>query len=110
MLEIPSDGGQVGRETRRRLVEWWSREYCSSRMCLAVLDRGEPRHLMRIAVVVNCLHPGSLDDLTTLAVKLFSPIQHRAQDPRPMMSDHPFSPEVMGVSCLIIIARFASLI
>lgn len=35
-----SDGGPVGRETRRRLVEWWSHEYCASRMRLAVVGKG----------------------------------------------------------------------
>jgi insulysin len=36
-----SDGGFVGRETRRRLVEWWSKEYCSSRMRLCVVGKGK---------------------------------------------------------------------
>ena len=39
--ELEGDGGIVGRETRRRLVEWWSREYCASRMRLCVVGKGE---------------------------------------------------------------------
>lgn len=43
--EAEPDGGTVGRETRRRLVEWWSEEYCASRMNLCVIGRGTS-HLM----------------------------------------------------------------
>lgn len=39
--ELDADGGTVGRETRRRLVEWWSKEYCSSRMNLCVIGKGK---------------------------------------------------------------------
>lgn len=39
--ESEGDGGVVGRETRRRLVEWWSKEYCAGRMRLCVVGKGE---------------------------------------------------------------------
>jgi insulysin len=39
-LESGDDGGAIGRETRRRLVEWWSREYCAGRMRLCVVGKG----------------------------------------------------------------------
>jgi insulysin len=39
-LESSDDGGPIGRETRRRLVEWWSREYCAGRMRLCVVGKG----------------------------------------------------------------------
>ena len=39
-LESGDDGGPIGRETRRRLVEWWSREYCAGRMRLCVIGKG----------------------------------------------------------------------
>jgi hypothetical protein len=39
-LESSDDGGSIGRETRRRLVEWWSREYCAGRMRLCVIGKG----------------------------------------------------------------------
>ena len=39
-LESSDDGGPIGRETRRRLVEWWSKEYCAGRMRLCVIGRG----------------------------------------------------------------------
>ena len=39
-LESSDDGGPIGRETRRRLVEWWSREYCAGRMRLCVIGKG----------------------------------------------------------------------
>ena len=38
--ETDADGGTVGRETRRRLVEWWTKEYCASRMSLCVIGKG----------------------------------------------------------------------
>jgi insulysin len=38
--ETELDGGFVGRETRRRLVEWWRKEYCASRMRLCVIGKG----------------------------------------------------------------------
>lgn len=34
------DGGVAGRETRRRLVEWWEKQYCASRMKLVILGKG----------------------------------------------------------------------
>ena len=44
-LESSDDGGPIGRETRRRLVEWWGKEYCAGRMRLCVIGKG----------VVSCL-------------------------------------------------------
>lgn len=38
--ESEADGGTVGRETRRRLVEWWTKEYCATRMRLCVIGQG----------------------------------------------------------------------
>ena len=38
--ETDPDGGPVGRETRRRLLEWWTQEYCASRMRLCVIGKG----------------------------------------------------------------------
>lgn len=39
--ESEADGGAIGRETRRRLVEWWTKEYCASRMNLCIVGKGE---------------------------------------------------------------------
>jgi len=47
------DGGPVGRETRRRLIEWVEQQYCSGRMTLAILGRG----------TYNSLH-GNITSLT----------------------------------------------
>ncbi|KAG6833674.1 hypothetical protein H0H87_002870 [Tephrocybe sp. NHM501043] len=44
--EPEADGGAVGRETRRRLVEWWSREYCASRMRLCVIGKEHHRDII----------------------------------------------------------------
>lgn len=41
LSETEADGGAIGRETRRRLVEWWSKEYCASRMRLAIVGKGQ---------------------------------------------------------------------
>ncbi|KAF8798143.1 hypothetical protein BYT27DRAFT_7124234 [Phlegmacium glaucopus] len=70
--ESDADGGSVGRETRRRLVEWWTKEYCASRMRLCIVGKD------------------SLDDLTELATTLFSLIPNRGRDALPMINEHPF--------------------
>lgn len=44
--ENDADGGVIGRETRRRLVEWWSREYCVGRMRLCVVGKGTSPSLL----------------------------------------------------------------
>ncbi|KAL4067799.1 Metalloenzyme, LuxS/M16 peptidase-like protein [Scleroderma citrinum] len=76
--ESDADGGSIGRETRRRLMEWWSKEYCASRMKLCVIGRESPQHL------------------ANMVSKLFSPIPNRGQDPLPVIHDHPFGPNEMG--------------
>ncbi|KAJ3792301.1 Metalloenzyme, LuxS/M16 peptidase-like protein [Lentinula aff. detonsa] len=65
-------------EGKLRLVEWWNKEYCASRMHLAVLGKE------------------SLDELAELASKYFSPIPNRQADPLPMIYDHPFGPAQKG--------------
>ncbi|KAI0636675.1 insulin-degrading enzyme [Trametes polyzona] len=76
--ELEGDGGIVGRETRRRLVEWWSKEYCVGRMRLCVVGKE------------------SLDELSELTASLFSPILNRGREPLHMIEDHPFGPNEMG--------------
>jgi insulysin len=41
-LESSDDesGGAIGRETRRRLIEWWSKEYCAGHMRLCIFGKG----------------------------------------------------------------------
>ena len=34
------DGGPAGRETRRRLIEWWETHYCANLMRLVLVGRG----------------------------------------------------------------------
>lgn len=48
--EAEPDGGTVGRETRRRLVEWWGKEYCASRMNVCVIGRGASKWMSPSAV------------------------------------------------------------
>ncbi|KAF8637420.1 hypothetical protein AX17_002915 [Amanita inopinata Kibby_2008] len=81
--EAEPDGGPLGRETRRRLVEWWSREYCASRMHLCVIGKE------------------SLDELAELTSRLFSPVRNRGSDPLPMIYDHPFGPNEKGTLVLV---------
>ncbi|KAE9395045.1 insulin-degrading enzyme [Gymnopus androsaceus JB14] len=76
--EAEVDGGAIGQETRRRLVEWWTKEYCASRMHLVVLGKE------------------SLDELAKMASKFFSPIPNRQAEPLPMIYDHPFGPDEKG--------------
>jgi insulysin len=98
-LESSDDGGSVGRETRRRLVEWWGKEYCAGRMRLCIIGKG------LIWLWDPCLLPfsssptwvDSLDRLSDLAVNLFSPIPNRGQTPLPSIPDHPFGPDEKGV-------------
>ncbi|KAG8907980.1 Insulinase (Peptidase M16) [Tulasnella sp. 403] len=73
------DGGVAGRETRRRLVEWWEKHYCASRMKLVILGRE------------------SLDELTDMAVKSFSPVPDRHLPPLPLYDESPFGDEHQGV-------------
>lgn len=50
--ESDADGGMVGRETRRRLIEWWSKEYCASRMSLTMIGRGNAK-FPTIGVIIS---------------------------------------------------------
>lgn len=76
--EVEADGGAIGRETRRRLVEWWEKEYCASRMRVCVVGKE------------------SLDELSELVSTLFSPIANRGRDRMPTIPDHPFGPNEKG--------------
>ncbi|KAF8623490.1 hypothetical protein AX15_006273 [Amanita polypyramis BW_CC] len=76
--EADPDGGPVGRETRRRLVDWWEQEYCANRMRLCIIGK-EP-----------------LNELAELTSRLFSPIPNRGREPLPMIEDHPFGPNEKG--------------
>jgi insulysin len=40
-IELEGDGGPIGREIRRRLVEWWNKEYSANRMRLCVVGKGK---------------------------------------------------------------------
>ena len=94
--EMEGDGGIVGRETRRRLVEWWTKEYCAGRMRLCVIGKGRASNSIHTSII-NLLITESLDDLSVMVADLFSPIQNRSQEPLPMIPDHPFGPNEMGV-------------
>ncbi|KAN0077101.1 Metalloenzyme, LuxS/M16 peptidase-like protein [Tylopilus felleus] len=76
--EAEPDGGTVGRETRRRLVEWWGEEYCASRMNVCVIGRE------------------SLDELSDMVSRHFSPVLKRCEGQLPIINDHPFGPNEMG--------------
>ncbi|KAF8559745.1 hypothetical protein OG21DRAFT_1550390 [Imleria badia] len=75
--EAEPDGGTVGRETRRRLVEWWTKEYCASRMNVCVIGRE------------------SLDELSDMISRHFSPVLKHREDQLPIINDHPFGPDEM---------------
>ncbi|EJD07222.1 insulin-degrading enzyme [Fomitiporia mediterranea MF3/22] len=59
-------------ETRRRLIEWWKKEYCAGRMKLALVGKE------------------SLDDLARFVTKYFSPVKNRGLDPLPKVPDDPY--------------------
>ncbi|EEB94661.1 hypothetical protein MPER_06489, partial [Moniliophthora perniciosa FA553] len=46
--ENEADGGSVGRETRRRLVEWWEKEYCAGRMHLCIVGKVSVQTIMNL--------------------------------------------------------------
>ncbi|CAE6447519.1 unnamed protein product [Rhizoctonia solani] len=73
------DGGAAGRETRRRLVEWWETHYSAERMKLVVLGTE------------------SLDDLTSMVVKEFSAVKNRGLGRTPLMLDDPRGAEHKGI-------------
>lgn len=76
--ENDADGGHIGRETRRRLIEWWENHYCASLMNLAILGRE------------------SLDELTRITTEKFSPIVNRGLSAQREVS--PWGLEQKGVS------------
>lgn len=95
------DGGPAGRETRRRLVEWWEGQYCASRMKLVVLGKGEVLSLLRAwETVLLILHvsAGSLDELSQMAAKLFSAVPNRLLPASPLIDRSPLGEEHRGVS------------
>lgn len=96
--ELDADGGSIGRETRRRLMEWWSKEYCASRMHLCVIGRGMPSFRARCLLFKRPSE--SPQYLANIVSRLFSPIPNRGQDPLPLIHEHPFGPNEMGVSHL----------
>ncbi|KAL0575207.1 metalloprotease [Marasmius crinis-equi] len=73
----------VLQEIRRRLVGWWEREYCSSRMDLCVVGKD------------------TLDELAEFVVARFAPIRKRNVDPLPTIKDHPIGPEEIGQLVMI---------
>ncbi|CAE7211015.1 unnamed protein product [Rhizoctonia solani] len=73
------DGGAAGRETRRRLVEWWETHYSAERMKLVVLGTE------------------SLDDLTNMAVKEFTAVKNQGLGRTPPMLEDPRGAEHSGI-------------
>ncbi|KAL5492063.1 STE23_1 [Sanghuangporus weigelae] len=66
------DEKATGLEIRRRVIEWWNKEYCAGRMSLAIVGKE------------------SLHELTRMAATFFSPIMNRGQDPLPRVRDRPY--------------------
>ncbi|KAG8745619.1 Insulinase (Peptidase M16) [Ceratobasidium sp. 414] len=73
------DGGAAGRETRRRLVEWWETHYSSERMKLVVLGKE------------------SLDELSEMVVREFSAVKNRNIGRAPLMLEDPRGTEHNGI-------------
>ncbi|KAG9103374.1 Insulinase (Peptidase M16) [Ceratobasidium sp. 370] len=73
------DGGAAGRETRRRLVEWWEAHYSSERMKLVVLGKE------------------SLDELSEMVVREFSAVKNRNIGRTPLMLENPRGAEHNGI-------------
>lgn len=100
--DLDGDGGAVGREVRRRLVEWWSKEYSANRMRLCVIGKGESALFCLLQHVISMiLRIESLDELSEMVSTLFSPIQRGPVDPLPLIADHPFGENEKGVSVIV---------
>ena len=52
--------------------------------------------------------PETLEDLTDMAVKIFSPILNRGLDPAPIIPEHPFGKDEQGVRRLLVNIIFVS--
>ncbi|KAH8824723.1 Metalloenzyme, LuxS/M16 peptidase-like protein [Flagelloscypha sp. PMI_526] len=76
--EDSEDGGPAGQEARRRLIEWWKREYSASRMRLCVIGQE------------------SLEELSDLVSKLFSPVSGERNAPIPTIYETPMGPSELG--------------
>lgn len=98
--EGDGDGGIIGRETRRRLIEWWSKEYCAGRMSLTLIGRGLSFYIICSTELFSIFRVESLDELAELAATFFSPILNRGRDPAELISDHPFGPDERQVSVI----------
>ncbi|KAL0059218.1 metalloprotease [Marasmius tenuissimus] len=70
-------------EMRRRLVGWWEREYCSSRMDLCIVGKE------------------SLDEIAEYVAARFSPIRKRNADSLPTLKDHPIGPDEVAQLVMI---------
>ncbi|KAF8066687.1 Metalloenzyme, LuxS/M16 peptidase-like protein [Lyophyllum atratum] len=77
------DGGVTGRETRRRLIEWWTQQYCAGRMKLVILGKE------------------TLDELSDLTAKLFAPILNRGVEPYTLFKPHPYGTKARGTITFI---------
>ncbi|CAL1713919.1 unnamed protein product [Somion occarium] len=70
-------------EARRRVIEWWNNEYDANRMRLCVIGKE------------------SVEYLSDLISRLFSPIATRNLDPLPIMSVHPYGPDEVGTMLFV---------
>lgn len=96
-VELEGDGGVVGREIRRRLIEWWKAEYSANRMRLCVVGKGKRVATFHsVKIFIMPLEP--LDELSDIVSTLFSPILNKPVEALPLIKDHPFGPDEMGVS------------
>jgi insulysin len=84
------DGGPAGRETRRRLIEWWETHYCTNRMRLVLVGRGNARFFIWFGYS-QIGRTESLDSLASMAASNFSSIPNRALDRSPLVNSPPWS-------------------
>ena len=87
--EAEPDGGTVGRETRRRLVEWWSKEYCASRMNVCVIGRGASKSVAAPLFNVNLSQQNHLMSYPKWFADTFRPFKSVTKtDFRSLMTIH----------------------
>ena len=93
------DGGPVGREVRKRLIEWWTDEYSANRMRLCVVGKGKSFLIQILDRDLSYRVIEPLNELSQMVTDLFSDIPNDdSAEPLPAISEHPFGEKQKGVS------------
>ena len=90
------DGGPAGRETRRRLIEWWETHYCANRMHLVLVGNGNTCLFIWFGYS-PIRRTDSLDNLASMAASNFSSVPNRGLNRSRLVNSPPWSISGMPV-------------